>query len=129
MQVDAVANSVLTNSIVGGIVNPKTGSVELPVQNVRMFPRLIRGLLPAVYKQKKTSSNFCCTHSDSRKLNNLSGNILKVAKPFVSLAYAGEEKLVYFLAPSMHASRKTCKTPLIHTFEKSISFQIYTIHN
>lgn len=59
MHVDAVANSAVINSIVGGIVNPRMGSVELPVPNVRIFPRLIWGLLPAVNNNKKRLSNFC----------------------------------------------------------------------
>lgn len=48
MQVDAVAKSAVVNSIEGGIVNPRMGSVELPIQKERIFPRLIGGLLPAV---------------------------------------------------------------------------------
>lgn len=53
MQVDAVAKSAVVNSIEGVIVNPSMGSVELPVQKERIFPRLIGGLLPAVNNNLK----------------------------------------------------------------------------
>lgn len=63
MQVDAVAKSAVVNSIEGGIVNPSMGSVELPVQKKRIFPRLIGGLLPAVNNNlKKTRYQTSAVH-------------------------------------------------------------------